>query len=323
MTLATRCTACGTSFRVVQDQLKVSGGWVRCGRCNEVFNALDGLYEIFTQQVEGPAPSPPPAHRATTDATTTYRLAGTGGVAQLPPPAPRIPDASTAGTGHGEPAEPSVDIAFDGGPLPAGPSSSGVTGAERSTPGFEDAETRLEPRTGEDLVPTPSFMRPGRDPAPATTARRRVLQASAVGALVLTLCLQLGFAWRDSLAAHAPALAPMLESACAIVGCRIEAPRNLAALAVEGSNLRQRNGEGAYELAVALRNRSASAVRVPAFELTLIDSQGKSLIRRVLTPGDMGAAEERLPAGTEWNLQAALQVDDRRIAGYTVEIFYP
>jgi predicted Zn finger-like uncharacterized protein len=46
MSLATRCTACGTAFRVVQDQLKVSGGWVRCGSCGEVFNARDGLFEV-------------------------------------------------------------------------------------------------------------------------------------------------------------------------------------------------------------------------------------------------------------------------------------
>ena len=52
MTLATRCTACGTIFRVVQDQLRVSNGWVRCGRCNEVFNALEGLYEIYTRPGE-------------------------------------------------------------------------------------------------------------------------------------------------------------------------------------------------------------------------------------------------------------------------------
>ena len=29
MSMATRCTSCGTIFRVVQDQLKVSEGWVR------------------------------------------------------------------------------------------------------------------------------------------------------------------------------------------------------------------------------------------------------------------------------------------------------
>src|SRR5215204_77154 len=46
MSLATRCTTCGTVFRVVQDQLKVSEGWVRCGRCNDVFNAIEGLFDL-------------------------------------------------------------------------------------------------------------------------------------------------------------------------------------------------------------------------------------------------------------------------------------
>ena len=46
MSLATRCTSCGTAFRVVQDQLKVSEGWVRCGRCNAVFSALEGLFDL-------------------------------------------------------------------------------------------------------------------------------------------------------------------------------------------------------------------------------------------------------------------------------------
>ena len=30
----------------MQDQLKVSEGWVRCGRCKEVFNALEGLFDL-------------------------------------------------------------------------------------------------------------------------------------------------------------------------------------------------------------------------------------------------------------------------------------
>jgi predicted Zn finger-like uncharacterized protein len=46
MSLATRCTSCGTVFRVVQDQLKVSEGWVRCGRCDAVFNAFEGLFDL-------------------------------------------------------------------------------------------------------------------------------------------------------------------------------------------------------------------------------------------------------------------------------------
>ena len=39
MSLTTRCPACATVFRVVPDQLKVSEGWVRCGRCSELFDA--------------------------------------------------------------------------------------------------------------------------------------------------------------------------------------------------------------------------------------------------------------------------------------------
>ncbi len=46
MNLATRCSTCGTLFRVVQDQLKVSEGWVRCGRCHAVFNAVESLIDL-------------------------------------------------------------------------------------------------------------------------------------------------------------------------------------------------------------------------------------------------------------------------------------
>jgi len=59
MSLATRCTACGTIFRVVQDQLRVSEGWVRCGRCAEVFDARQQLFDI-----EREAPPPWPATAA-------------------------------------------------------------------------------------------------------------------------------------------------------------------------------------------------------------------------------------------------------------------
>ncbi|MEO6321843.1 MAG: DUF3426 domain-containing protein [Polaromonas sp.] len=40
MSLITRCPACATMFKFVPDQLKVARGWVRCGQCGEVFEAL-------------------------------------------------------------------------------------------------------------------------------------------------------------------------------------------------------------------------------------------------------------------------------------------
>src|SRR6478672_4319935 len=39
MSLITSCPACGTMFKVVPDQLRISEGWVRCGHCAEIFDA--------------------------------------------------------------------------------------------------------------------------------------------------------------------------------------------------------------------------------------------------------------------------------------------
>lgn len=46
MSLITCCPSCGTKFRVVADQLRISEGWVRCGRCQEVFDAARSLQEV-------------------------------------------------------------------------------------------------------------------------------------------------------------------------------------------------------------------------------------------------------------------------------------
>ena len=52
MVQAARCPKCGTSFRIVPDQLKISEGWVRCGNCAFVFNAYETQYEIHEEDLE-------------------------------------------------------------------------------------------------------------------------------------------------------------------------------------------------------------------------------------------------------------------------------
>jgi predicted Zn finger-like uncharacterized protein len=53
MALVTTCPNCGTSFRVVADQLKLRRGMVRCGSCMTVFSGLDQL-----RRIEDPATAP-------------------------------------------------------------------------------------------------------------------------------------------------------------------------------------------------------------------------------------------------------------------------
>ncbi len=43
MSQTTRCPSCHTRFKVVADQLRISDGWVRCGQCNQVFDATHSL----------------------------------------------------------------------------------------------------------------------------------------------------------------------------------------------------------------------------------------------------------------------------------------
>ena len=43
--MLTRCPSCATHFRVTPEQLKARTGRVRCGECQNVFNALDSLIE--------------------------------------------------------------------------------------------------------------------------------------------------------------------------------------------------------------------------------------------------------------------------------------
>lgn len=100
MSLATRCTHCGTIFKVVQDQLKVSEGWVRCGRCNEVFNALPALFDLDT---EAPPPRPAPAPTAA-PAPAPAAAPPTPTPSPPPPPARPTPPAPPAPTTAPPPA---------------------------------------------------------------------------------------------------------------------------------------------------------------------------------------------------------------------------
>ena len=94
MSLATRCAACGTVFRVVQDQLKVSEGWVRCGRCAEVFNALEGLFDLERENAPAWTPSQRGALETLSGSEADRASAGADHGAATPSPVPSAEDES-------------------------------------------------------------------------------------------------------------------------------------------------------------------------------------------------------------------------------------
>lgn len=81
MSLITRCPACTTLFKVVPDQLRVSEGWVRCGQCDEVFDANAHL------QGDGRAPltlTPAPVVQAPVEQQPDPELESTAWRASVP-----------------------------------------------------------------------------------------------------------------------------------------------------------------------------------------------------------------------------------------------
>ena len=289
MTLATRCPGCGTSFRVVQDQLKVSEGWVRCGRCNEVFNAIEALFETDTAQpvpagaapgVRPPLSSPP-----------------------QPPPSSSF-DSTQALESMAPPSEVDYDLVdADDDPIEAPQSTEAPWGPE------PDA--------------SPAFVRRANRAAAWKRPQVRVALVGAVGVLGVALAAQAALLYRDTVAVRWPDSRPLLDAACAWAGCRVEPLRRIGSLAVDASGLNPVDGSSGYRLSVVLRNRGDVEVLLPAFDLLLSDTQGRTIARRVLSAGELGASSHTLAAGAELALQASLSAGERRVSGYTIEIFYP
>lgn len=169
----------------------------------------------------------------------------------------------------------------------------------------------------------PSFVRQAERAARWRSPKVRA--ALAVGCFVgaAGLAGQWLVAQRDLTAARSPALKPLLEAACATLGCEVRPPRALEGLRVESSGVVRADRADHYRVNVVLRNLRGHEVAVPAFELALTDTQGQLIARRVLQAADLGARSGALAAGAELPLQCTIQVASGTVAGYTIELFYP
>jgi predicted Zn finger-like uncharacterized protein len=305
VSLATRCPACGTVFRVVQDQLRVSEGWVRCGRCEDVFNALEGLFDL--------------EH----DAPPTWGGGDSAPAPMRPAAAPALPadEPLTVVAGDDEPAEHQPTLVMESRPLPRGDHP------QRESD-HDQFDVPLPPPTMTEV--------PAVDPAAVgflhraeRTARwqqpgvRAALVASAT-VLTLLLAAQVAHQRRDDLAARWPQSLPLLAVLCEATGCRIGAPQRIEQLTVDASGLVRLDGPAnIYRVSLTLRNHDGVGLALPQVELTLTDARGEVSARRVLRARELGARQQVIAAGGELALQALLDGGDARWSGYSIEIFYP
>jgi predicted Zn finger-like uncharacterized protein len=339
--MLTRCPACSTHFRVTPEQLKARSGRVRCGECQNVFNALDSLIEEPVLVVAPPAPQP-----AQAEEPHRHEEAPVPSVER--PDETAVPPAPTFSEPEPEPREES--------PREPEPVAAGSTTEE--TPAV--AEQEPEPVSEPEPLPTLESVEPAADDtlaaslteaapeaaeagpdAPAPTAaegwdsllpeppapRRWPWVVGSMVALV-ALLLQATLAYRVELAVLQPETRPALEFLCEFAGCEVGLPAKVGLVGIEASDLHpDREHQGRLALAATLKNRAPFAQQFPHLELTLTDTADQAIARKVLAPADYLPPATGIADGMKPNadIMIALGIDSGGMAasGYRLYLFYP
>jgi len=293
----TRCPACATVFRVTSEQLAMRAGQVRCGHCKTVFDGNAQRVSLAPPRAPDHG-TPPIDETALGPPTTTLRNAQA-----LEPP--EIP------------SEPSAAVVTIAGATATAAAAAGTTATAAAAAGATAAEIPYE-----DRFSRARQKKPRRGHA--------ILYAVAIALLVVLIAAQGVFHFRDAIAAHWPALQPVLARLCSLAGCTIRPLRDAAMsyLSIDASDLQADPAHrGLLILTATLRNRAPWSLAYPHLELTLTDAQDQIVVRRALGPADYAGGTADLQRGISPNGEVAVKVfidaSATSQAGYRLYMFYP
>ncbi|MGA7815798.1 DUF3426 domain-containing protein [Caballeronia sp.] len=169
-------------------------------------------------------------------------------------------------------------------------------------------------------------MRESRPPARSGSAWKIVGTLIAL-VLLVTLLAQLAWWQRETVMVYWPHSQSLFAQTCEQLGCVVAPPRDIDALQIENSGLRQVDGSHKLELKLSLHNRFDVTIAYPALELTLLDDKNNVAIRRVLWPQDYARPGTQLSAGlpprSTQPVIVRLDTGEAVAANYRVQIFYP
>jgi predicted Zn finger-like uncharacterized protein len=351
MSMITGCPACGTLFKVVPDQLKISDGWVRCGHCSEVFDAAAHMRQLVDEDAVDAVPD---ASMTTTAPLTIEPPAPTAAPAPavLPFPAPPpkadapapvsvlpsyYPDDAIEVREVDSPSQ--LDADSISGPTyrlrrnvdePAAPDSVRRE-VEASRPRIDmldddDAEDEGPRSIYDPSLDKVTFVRAARRKAFWRRPAVRLVLMLIVLVLAAALGAQVSLQERDRLAAVYPQWRPALQVLCQAAGCKVGPQRRIDSIVIDSSGF-ARVRQDAYKLSVTLKNLASQPVAMPSLELTLTDSQDQPLVRKVLQARELGTAADTLAPTSDWSGSATIAVsgtaDAARVAGYRLLAFYP
>jgi predicted Zn finger-like uncharacterized protein len=361
MALAARCPNCRALFRVVADQLKLRGGLVRCGSCRQVFDAIGSLSYVDDQtlareRAEAPIggaalpgrpavavpvsakpqrprepaapakpsspspasatsaaspPSPPSPARAVRPVETVRRVAERRGEIRDELAVPTL-------IGIAEPqSDPETRASIE---------SQLVAAGYRNRPAAQPEEPEAPP--AEEAEPEAASFLPTPDSAREERLRRAL--TIACGPLALLAAIQFGLTLRNDALEAWPSLRPSLARACAVFGCTVGWPMHAELLTIVGSELAAIPGTNVIELDAAVRSRANFIMALPAIEVTLTDTQNRTIARKVFLPADYLASsgepssriDEGLSPGSDLSLRLVFEARGLTAAGFVLYPFY-
>ncbi len=319
--LATQCPHCGTIFQMQLAQLRDHGHQVRCGRCYAVFNAIQNLTD-YSQENDAVAAtnnrSALPASHSDEESHTDSATSGTN---------------AQASDHYLNTAQLELPMMSDDWDI--------------EIPFFTPEIARPNPRT----LPPISTFRPIEPPEEyeirndlfteeQTEYRTHKIQEQqgfeqvkrffALSFFILTVVLFTGqvlYMYRNSLVQTFPATRQAVSGFCSLLGCELGPPRNIEALRINQSRL----GQVPYRseqlfLEVLVHNGARQAIAVPHIELSLKDSRGQIVARKIFTPAQLLPPDELdvgLGANSLTNIRTVFSVGNIESSGYSVAVFYP
>ena len=314
----TRCTACGTGFRINADQLGAQHGRVRCGSCGEVFSALDSLVESRDAQSENAAlaGAGTHAHRDDQTADLFHSTGHTSDIARVEQAPPLPPEDAAAVAMPPEPVTPEPFAPEPAAPEPALPEPFAPELRAPEPTATHHAAT-AQPGVGMIMGESSLFLTPPPRRFPWLTLSGVVLGAA-------TLAAQGAWFYRNELAVVIPATKPVLDEMCLRAGCSLEPALDAQAISIEASDLQADPGNRAIlTLTALIRNRAGFPQPLPHLEIALTDAQDTALAKRVLKPGQYTTSQTRLAANGEAQVKLLIDAGQLKANGYRLYAFYP
>jgi predicted Zn finger-like uncharacterized protein len=346
MNYRTTCPHCTSIFRLGTDQLEAAQGWAQCSVCGAAFNArLSLLLEdgsplplVEPEPVESIPPldeAPPPPENKIPEAEAeaaiqtaqeqeaVEAIPGSGDVVVADTPQGIVQRQTSDDLPSIILIDPSIPVSDDPGPLP-----------HIYKPNYAyDPSASAYPHIPDVFTPPPPIARieyatamPGTARVPPAPRRVRTWIWGVSSTLLAGVLLaQTTYFLRNTLVSWLPELRPGFVQACAVIGCTLSLPKNLAQLQIVGSDL-QTETKGRLKLTLTLGNRANHAQAWPVLVLTLTDQRNRPLARRSFAPSEYLEDPQRIAAGipprSEQPLSLPLSVDNLKAMGFDLQLTY-